>query len=72
MTNIINLRRARKQKTRQDKDKKAADNRARYGKSKQQTQSDVATEQKNRMERDQQITRLDQHRLDGHPLDKDN
>jgi Domain of unknown function (DUF4169) len=42
MTNVVNLRRARKQKQRSDKEKTAADNRVRFGRTKAERHSTEA------------------------------
>jgi len=54
---IINLRMARKQKQRQDKDKTAEDNRRKFGRSK--AERDAA-----RKRRKEQETHVDGHKLD--------
>jgi len=55
---IINLRMARKQKHRQDKDKAAEDNRRKYGRSK--SERDAARKRREDLE-----SHVDGHRLDG-------
>lgn len=59
MTQIINLRRARKQKKRTEKDKQAAANRAKFGRGKAERQGGRAEE-----------TRADRA-FEGHRLDED-
>lgn len=56
---IINLRMARKQKQRQDKDKAAEDNRRKYGRSK--SERDAARKRREDLE----------SHVDGHKLDTD-
>jgi len=56
MGDVINLRQARKQRARQDKDAEAARNRTAFGRSKADRQ------------RDQSVTNLAERRLDGHRL----
>ena len=46
MTNIINLRQARKRKARADKAHEAAENRARFGRTKAERTADAAEETK--------------------------
>lgn len=46
MTNIVNLRQARKAKARVDKAKTAEENRVRFGRTKAQRQADSADEQR--------------------------
>jgi hypothetical protein len=46
MTNIVNLRQARKAKARVEKAKTAEENRARFGRTKAQRQADSAEEQR--------------------------
>ena len=46
MTNIINLRQARKRKARADKAHEAAENRARFGRAKAERAADAAEETK--------------------------
>lgn len=57
---IINLRMARKQKQRQDKDKAAEDNRRKYGRSK--TEREAARKRREELE----------SHVDGHKLDQEN
>jgi hypothetical protein len=54
MAEIVNLRRARKAKGREEAEKRAAENRARFGKSKSERKTIEAQ------------AALDQRRLDGH------
>ncbi|WP_298822185.1 DUF4169 family protein [uncultured Roseibium sp.] len=62
---IINLRMARKQKSRQDKDKAAEDNRRKFGRSK--AERDAARQRREDLE-----TKLEGHRLEGaKPPDED-
>ena len=56
MSNIVNLRRARKQKRRVDKDQTAVENRARFGRTKAERQREDAQ------------LELDARRLDGAKL----
>ena len=58
MAEIINLRAARKAKARADKDTKADENRARFGRPRQEQMSTEAT-------REMQDRKLDAHRRDG-------
>lgn len=58
MSNVVNLRQARKAKARADKIKMADENRARFGRTKAQRQMDVAEEQR-------RVALLDGARLDG-------
>ncbi|QDG76864.1 DUF4169 family protein [Labrenzia sp. PHM005] len=55
---IVNLRQARKQKQRQDKEKTASDNRQKYGRSK--AERDAARRRREALEK----------QVDGHLLDK--
>lgn len=59
MGEVVNLRLARKAKARADKQDKAADNRIRFGQSKQERQQIKA------------LRNLDEKRLDGHIRRKD-
>ena len=61
---VINLRVARKQKARREKDAKAAQNRIMFGRTKAEKEASAA-------ERDLQARRLDQARLDRDDCDKD-
>jgi hypothetical protein len=56
MTQIVNLRQARKRKLRADKDQQAAENRAKYGRTKGEKQRVAA-------EADRESRNLDQARL---------
>lgn len=56
---IVNLRQARKRKTRADAEKKAADNRLKFARTKEQRAGDEAASTR----RDQAAKELDQHRL---------
>jgi hypothetical protein len=58
MAEIINLRAARKAKARAEKEAHADENRARFGRPRQETMSTEAT-------RDMQDRKLDAHRVDG-------
>ena len=58
MAEIINLRAARKAKARAEKETHADENRARFGRPRQETMSTEAT-------RDMQDRKLDAHRVDG-------
>jgi hypothetical protein len=58
MAEIINLRKARKAKARADKETKADENRARFGRPSQEQMSTEAT-------REMQDRKLDAHRRDG-------
>jgi len=60
MTEIVNLRRARKAKARSESEKTAAENRAKFGAGKAEKQIVDAREALERR-------RLDQHRLSGKP-----
>ena len=64
MAEIINLRKARKAKARADKDAKADENRARFGRPRQEQMSTEAT-------REMQDRKLDAHRRDGPGEDPD-
>jgi DNA-binding TFAR19-related protein (PDSD5 family) len=57
MADIVNLRQVRKQKSRGEKDQKAAENRAKHGRTKAEKQRDAALE-------DQARRRLDELKLD--------
>ena len=59
MTEIINLRQARKQRQRAEKERQAAENRRRFGRKKSETRQDDA--ERNKMERDWR----------GHEIDRD-
>ena len=52
MSEIVNLRRARKEKVRDEKEKQAAGNRAKFGRTKAEKQRDTA------------VTELEQRRID--------
>lgn len=56
MAEIVNLNRARKQKTRADREKQAAENRVKFGRSRDRKRAEAAVEEK--AERD-----LSAHRL---------
>jgi hypothetical protein len=60
MAEIVNLRRARKEKARAGKEARAADNRARFGRSKFEKRAAEA-------ERDRAETGLDGKKLEDHP-----
>jgi Domain of unknown function (DUF4169) len=64
MADIINLRKARKAKARADKETKADENRARFGRPSQEQMSTEAT-------RGMQDRKLDAHRRDGAGEDSD-
>ena len=57
---IVNLRQVRKRKTRDADGVKAADNRAKFGRTKQERAEDEASVAR----RDQAVDRLDRHRLE--------
>jgi len=59
MSKIINLRTAKKQKSRADKQKQAAQNRIKFGRTKEQ------------VEQVKQLEKKTQQLLDGHQLDTD-
>ena len=60
---LINLRRARKARARADKEKQAAENRAKFGRTKAERQTTSATG-------DLERRQLDAHQLDPNPKDK--
>lgn len=57
---IVNLRQARKRKTREAAGEKAADNRQKFGRTKEQRAGDKAASAR----RDQALERLDRHRVE--------
>ena len=57
---IVNLRQARKRKTREAAESKAADNRAKFGRTKEQQAGDEAASAR----RDQSSERFDRHRIE--------
>lgn len=57
---IVNLRQARKQKAREAAEEKAADNRLKFGRTKEQQAGDEAASAR----RDQAVERLDRHRME--------
>ena len=57
---IVNLRRTRKRKTREATEEKAADNRFKFGRTKEQRAKDDAASAR----RDRALKLLDQHRLE--------
>ncbi|WP_410795954.1 DUF4169 family protein [Parvularcula sp. LCG005] len=63
MAEIINLRQARKARSRQDKEKRAAENRAFYGLSKDQRE--IARRIQERQAKDVDQTKLDSEQDDG-------
>jgi len=57
---IVNLRQARKQKAREAAEKKAADNRLKFGRTKEQQAGDEVASAR----RDQAVERLARHRIE--------